>query len=117
LITLLALLTPYKAIGETNWPRTPKSLGDALRRLAPALRMLGFECKADQKQSGQIVWHINPVGPKVLNPCPSNPSCPNVEISPLDLDGQDQDMQDMQDMKDMENTVLHDAPSPSLDES
>lgn len=60
----LLVLLP-KPTGETNWPRTGKSLGDALRRLAPALRTLGYECRPHQKQSGSIIWDVGPTPSKV----------------------------------------------------
>lgn len=31
------------------WPKAPKSLGNALRRLAPALRQIGIECSVESK--------------------------------------------------------------------
>ncbi len=73
MIELLALLQPFKPPGETNWPKSAKGMGDALRRLSPALRTLGFNCKASQKQSGSIAWEIKPTPPKVSFQCPSSP--------------------------------------------
>jgi hypothetical protein len=55
---LLALLP--KPSGETNWPKSGKGLGDILRRLAPALRTLGYDCRSHQKQSGSIIWEVRP---------------------------------------------------------
>jgi hypothetical protein len=37
LIELLAQLNTHKPMGETNWPKSAKGMGDALRRLSPAL--------------------------------------------------------------------------------
>ena len=65
LSNLLAQLNPYKPTGETNWPKSPKSMGDILRRLAPALRTLGFDCKPNQKLAGTITWTITPTANKV----------------------------------------------------
>jgi hypothetical protein len=55
---LLERLDRYRPQGEA-WPRSAKGLGDALRRLAPALRMIGFECKSVPKTGGVIRWHIS----------------------------------------------------------
>jgi hypothetical protein len=46
-------------MGCESWPRSPKGLGDALRRAAPALRQLGIDCKCLGKGSGGVVrWEI-----------------------------------------------------------
>ena len=50
---LLDRLDRYRPHGEA-WPRSAKGLGDALRRLAPALRLIGFECKSLPKIGGVI---------------------------------------------------------------
>jgi hypothetical protein len=71
MIELLALLQPFKPTGENNWPKSAKGMGDALRRLSPALRTLGFECKASQKIGGSISWEIKP-SPKVPFKCPAS---------------------------------------------
>ena len=43
---ILSRLDAYKLPGAGDaWPRTGKGMGDALRRAAPALRLLGIECK------------------------------------------------------------------------
>ena len=63
LIDLLAHLGTLKPAGETNWPKSAKGLGDALRRLIPALRTLGFNCVSNQKLSGSIQWEIKPTPP------------------------------------------------------
>jgi hypothetical protein len=60
MLELLELLQPLKPTGETNWPKSAKGMGDALRRLSPALRTIGLECKSSQKQSGAISWNIKP---------------------------------------------------------
>lgn len=74
LIELQAHLMPLKPTGETNWPKSPKGMGDALRRLTPALRTLGYDCKSNQKVAGSIIWEITPH--KVPTQCPASPSCP-----------------------------------------
>lgn len=72
---LLDRLERYRPHGEA-WPRSAKGLGDALRRLAPALRMLGFECKSSGKTGGAIRWAIFFSRPKPFKPSPSSPSSP-----------------------------------------
>lgn len=83
LVDLLEDLESHKPKGETNWPKSAKGMGDALRRLTPALRTLGFNCKSHQKHGGYILWEISPITPKVLNQCPVSPSSPE---SQSDLD-------------------------------
>lgn len=72
---LLDRLDRYRPHGEA-WPRTPKGLGDALRRLAPALRLIGFECKSLPKIGGVIRWHIFP-RPEPVVLCPASPVSPD----------------------------------------
>lgn len=56
---ILKRLELYKPLGADAWPRSPKGLGDALRRAAPALRQMGIECKCLGKGSGGVVrWVI-----------------------------------------------------------
>ena len=86
LIELLAQLKTHKPLGETNWPISAKGMGDALRRLSPALRTLGFNCKSNQKHGGYILWEITPIPPKELNQCPASPSSPE---SQSDMDHRD----------------------------
>lgn len=71
---LLVLLEPYRPNGEA-WPRSAKGLGDSLRRLAPALRLIGFECTSQEKTGGVIRWHISAM-PQAGKPCPANPASP-----------------------------------------
>jgi hypothetical protein len=78
LIDLLAQLGALRPAGETNWPRSAKGLGDALRRLTPALRTLGFKCIANQKTSGSILWDITPLPSKVPNQCPRSTGSPEI---------------------------------------
>lgn len=75
LAELLDRLDRYRPHGEA-WPRTPKGLGDALRRLAPALRLIGFECKSMSKTGGVIRWHIFS-RPQPAEPCPASPASPD----------------------------------------
>jgi len=87
LVELLAHLESHKPKGETNWPKSAKGMGDALRRLTPALRTLGFNCKSNQKTSGSIIWEISLIPPKELDQCPASPSSPESqsELSHRDL--------------------------------
>jgi hypothetical protein len=71
---LLWKLGPHRQIAEA-WPRSAKGLGDALRRLAPALRIIGYHCEAQPKTGGVIRWHIFR-RPDPANPCPASPECP-----------------------------------------
>lgn len=71
---LLDRLDRYRPHGEA-WPRTAKGLGDALRRLAPALRLIGFECRSLPKTGGVIRWHIFS-RPLPAEPCPASPTSP-----------------------------------------
>ena len=87
LIDLLAYLDPHKPKSETNWPKSAKGMGDALRRLSPALRTLGFNCKSNQKLSGSITWDIKPIPYKVLNQSPTSPESPTEFASDLGNEG------------------------------
>lgn len=55
---ILSSLERYKPLGADAWPRSPKGLGDALRRAAPALRQVGVECRCIGKSHGVITWSI-----------------------------------------------------------
>ncbi|MBF0675116.1 hypothetical protein [Pseudomonas sp.] len=62
---LLILLEKYRSPGCDSWPRSPKGLGDAMRRAAPALRQFGIQCKCLRKGSGGIIrWMISKSGPQ-----------------------------------------------------
>jgi hypothetical protein len=74
LTNLLDRLERHKPHSEA-WPRSAKGLGDALRRLAPALRMIGFTCKQGEKIGGAIRWSISP-GEKLVAPSPECPASP-----------------------------------------
>ena len=56
---ILSRLDSYKPVGADAWPKSPKGLGDALRRAAPALRQMDVECRSMGKGSGGVVtWAI-----------------------------------------------------------
>jgi hypothetical protein len=56
---ILIELEHHKPLGAEAWPKTPKGLGDALRRAAPSLRQMGIDCKSDGKVSGGVIkWKI-----------------------------------------------------------
>ena len=74
LADLLQRLERYRPQGEA-WPRTPKGLGDTLRRLAPALRLIGWECKSLPKTGGVIQWHIFSKA-RLSKPYPASPPSP-----------------------------------------
>lgn len=77
---LLARLERYRPHSEA-WPRSAKALGDALRRLSPALRMIGVQCKSLPKTGGVIRWHIFPT-PKPSEPSPESPASPGRHARP-----------------------------------
>lgn len=55
---ILMRLDSYKPMGAEAWPRTPKGLGDALRRASPALRQMSVECKSLGNIGGKVKWAI-----------------------------------------------------------
>ena len=55
---ILARLETHKPLGAEAWPRTPKGLGDALRRASPALRQMGVECQSQGNKGGVVRWII-----------------------------------------------------------
>ncbi|MDK9556664.1 hypothetical protein QQF73_03430 [Marinobacter sp. M216] len=67
------ILEDFRPRQSDAWPRTPKGLGDSLRRTAPALRQLGIECKCLGKIGSNVQWRI---GQKKL----SDPSRPSLEV-------------------------------------
>jgi hypothetical protein len=72
---LLDQLERYRPPGDPL-PKSAKGLGDALRRLAPALRMIGFECMRLPKTGGVIRWHIfaKPESAEASPACPASPA-------------------------------------------
>jgi Toprim-like len=73
---LLARLEDYKPTGAEAWPRSPKGLGDALRRAAPALRQLDVDCRCLGKGSGGVVRWV--VQKKVLESKSQKSQVPNM---------------------------------------
>ena len=55
---ILSRLDRHKPIGADAWPRSPKGLGDALRRASPALRQMGVECRSLGNVGGKVRWSI-----------------------------------------------------------
>jgi hypothetical protein len=69
-----------------GWPRTPKGVGDALRRAAPALRMLGIHVGRGRQSHGQTLVRITKAKSGLEVSHPSHRSHPD---SPM---GHPQDM-------------------------
>lgn len=83
---ILHVLEQYRPTGCDSWPKSPKGLGDALRRAAPALRQLDIECRCLGKIGGAIKWEIRTRGKK-QSPCPASPevlkSCKTIKKQPI----------------------------------
>ena len=53
-------LEQFRPPGSADaWPRTPKGMGDAFRRLAPALRQIGIDCGSAGNIGGRVRWRVN----------------------------------------------------------
>jgi hypothetical protein len=87
LIELLGILNQYKPHGENTWPKSGKAMGDTVRRLAPSLRTLGFDCHSDPKVSGSIIWHIKPICAKESNQSTTSTASPKSEGEASGLEG------------------------------
>ena len=76
---LFIQLESYKPQGTDAWPKTPKGLGDAIRRIAPALRIMGIECRNIPKTGGHP--RIN-IAKRIKSPSlsPESPASPNLAI-------------------------------------
>ena len=66
---ILLTLEQYRPTGCDSWPRSPKGLGDALRRAAPALRQIDIDCRCLGKVGGVVKWEIKRKKPKQ---CPAS---------------------------------------------
>jgi len=66
---IMARLERYKPLGAEAWPRSPKGLGDALRRASPALRQMGIECKSLGNTGGKVRWVIKKKLPTLSHEC------------------------------------------------
>jgi len=79
---ILARLEHHKPLGAEFWPRSPKGLGDALRRAAPALRQMGIVCKTSEKSHGTIKWCIKKETTDSKSPkSPKSPDSENSDTS------------------------------------
>ncbi|MCU1718856.1 toprim domain-containing protein [Pseudomonas sp. 5P_3.1_Bac2] len=81
---ILLSLEQYRPTGCDSWPKSPKGLGDALRRAAPALRQTGIECKCLGKVGSTVKWEI-----KRNLPTPSRASREVVQDEPVTAQGHD----------------------------
>jgi len=55
---LFAQIERKKPSNTDSWPRSAKGFGDALRRIAPALRYVGIECRSLGKTGSYVSWEI-----------------------------------------------------------
>ena len=81
---ILLSLEQYRPTGCDSWPKSPKGLGDALRRAAPALRQIGIECRCLGKVGSTVKWEI-----KRKLPTPSRASREVVQDAPITTQGHD----------------------------
>jgi hypothetical protein len=74
-MTIKALLQEVETRKPPNtdaWPRSAKGFADSLRRVAPALRQLGIECRSMGKTGGTVRWKIEAREIRAI-PCPASP--------------------------------------------
>lgn len=67
-----------------NFPKSPRGLGDLLRRAAPALRHHDIECHSLGKVGGFINWEIKKLNNK--KQCPGRPECPDETVNYINYD-------------------------------
>ncbi len=70
LLVQLVTMMPEKE-REDYWPRSPRGLGDALRRVAPALRQIGIHVSVDAKPKRDGI-HCELRSADISSPQPSN---------------------------------------------
>lgn len=92
---LLALLetdryTDHRTRQRQDWPRNPKALSNALRRIAPTIRRLGVQCTFDRREPGgnrrrMIYLERLEIRPSVSSE--SSPTVPGDAPEGVDRDG------------------------------
>lgn len=60
--TLFSQVEVFKSGNTDSWPKSPKGFADSLRRLAPALRQMGIDCRSLGKVGSYVVWEIKKFG-------------------------------------------------------
>lgn len=93
LLELLDSFQPNRERGD-YWPKSPRGLGDALRRVAPALRQIGIHATVESKpRRDGIHCELRNMAQSVGNDlhCPSKELEPCSQHSPLPSDAQDLD--------------------------
>lgn len=102
---LFRAIEKYKPNGTDAWPRSAKGFADAMRRVAPALRSLGIECRSLGKKGGTIHWSIGPKE-KLSKPSPASPACPTDAPIPAAPDSETAGHQDIQDIQDINSRAF-----------